>query len=284
MMKRRASFMVSMASLATIAGVAGADQVADFKGNVGDPTQPYPINGTPPAVVTYIITKTATYETFLIQDGSGAIEVYHDGFTNNSSPTYIPAVGDAVSLTAYGAAFHSLYEAENNAANASAGTPTIPLSVTFLSSGNALPAPVTFTAAGLANGSSIGLGEQSMLGTLSGVTFTSNGSTGANNGTAGNFVSGGTYAVTDGLGHIDTVYVASTDTALIGQPIPSGVTSITGYLGQYDGTIAAANATATSFNGYELDPTVAPVGVPEPASLSLLAVAAVGLVGRRRSR
>jgi hypothetical protein len=281
MMKRRAIFMLSMASLAAVSSVAGADQVADFKGNAGDPTQLYPINGTPPAVVTYIIQKTAAYETFLLQDSTGAIEAYHDGAVNNSSATYLPAVGDAVSLTGYSAAFHSLFEAENNAANTSAGTPTLALSVTFLSSGNAVPTPATLTVAGLQNGSSIGLSEQSEIGILAGVHFTSNGGSGSA-GTTGNFVSGGTYAVTDASGKIVTIYVPSTDTAVIGQPIPTGTTSVTGYLGQYDGTIASNNASGSSFSGYELDPTIAPVGVPEPASVSVLAFSAAGLTGCRR--
>lgn len=254
----RNSHVVLAAAIVSISAVrSGAATTADFKAAA---TTASAVTDSP--VVTEIIQKTATTETFLAQDAAGAIEVYRDPATGS----FTPSVGEAINLTGYSDVFHSLYEAESST------TPAVTLNVTDAGPGT-VPAPTVFTTAALQNGSAAGLAEQSMVGTLSNVTFT-----GAN--ATGTFASGGTYTVTDGT-LTATIFVPSTDTAVIGQPIPAGVTSVFGYLGQYDAAVGT-NAAAPSANGFELDPIAAPTGVPEPTSIAAVAAVGLALVGRRR--
>jgi hypothetical protein len=253
-------------------GSAFASTVADVKAAVlAGPISPATtVTGTADdsPIVTQIISDTGTQSTFLLQDASGAIDV----FRNNDS-TYTPAVGDAVDITANSVSFHGLFEMESTFT-----------SVTKISSGNSLPAKSVFTISNTESGSSAAVALQSTLGTLSGVTFVAGPS---NTPTTGTFASNGTYTVSDGVtSGFTTIFVPSTDTALIGTAIPTGAVNIFGYLGQFDSAIgtAATGSTATSTNGIELDPlSFTPAATtPEPASLGLLSIGA--LVGLRRRR
>lgn len=240
----------AIAATLQFAGAAHADTIADVKLDAANSGNDSTISS---ATVTYIISSKA----FLVQDATGADEIYI-GTTNSTG--YTPTVGDDITASGNSYNYHGLYELESYTAD------SISLSITEQSSGNSTPTPDTFTTETLQNGSAIGASEQSELGTLGDVTF---------NNPSGNFTSGGTYTVTDGV-DTATVYVPSGD-PLIGTAVPTSAVNIYGYLGQYD---SADTTGAPSVNGFELDAlSVSPV--PEPASFGAMALI-VGFLGTRR--
>jgi hypothetical protein len=204
------------------------------------------------AIVTQIVPgsgTTATAETFLLQDSTGALEVYKLPI---SSTTYTPAVGDIVSVSGDITSFHGLFELETS------GTTTVTASKT--GTAVSLPQPSVFTTPGLTNGSTVGNAQQSTLGNLSGVTFT---------GATGSFASGVSYTVTNAAGSA-IVYVG-TGSPLIGQAIPTGLANVYGYLGQYDTAATTFGSGASSTNGYELDP-LSVTAAPEPSSVAAVLI------------
>jgi hypothetical protein len=256
-----AASLIALGTCALVSTSAQAQTIAQIKAALGTASANTTATLTSNPVVTEIIATTATYNTLLIQDGTGAIEVYKVPTTLYATP----AVGDTISGTATFTSFHGLYEMEATYTSfGKTGTAT-------------LPTPSVFTTTGLTNGSTIGNAQQSTLGTLSGVSFTA----------TGNFASGGTYTVSDANGSA-TIYVPSGD-PIIGQAIPTGPANIYGYLGQYDTAATAFGSGSLSYNGYELDPlSVTAAGgsaaTPEPAALMSLLTGSgfLGLAAIRR--
>ncbi len=247
---------------ATLAGLslattnAQAQNIAAAKATVGNTAT------VPNAIVTYVVNAGATNSTFLIQDTTGATEVF-----SGLNTSYTPVVGDSISITAPFTTYKGLYEFKPSA---TAGEPV------GGTHNNALPAPSVFTIANTEPGQAVGQDLQATLGTLSSVTFT-----GAN--ATGTFGSNMSYSVTDGVTPgTTTIFIGSTS-PFLNTAIPTGPVSISGYLSQYDSTLAA---NATSFNGYELIPTsfAAPAAAPEPSGIVaiLIGMGLLGLVAARR--
>jgi hypothetical protein len=261
MMTRLSLASIGLTTLAALGLASGtqAQTIAAAKTTLDTATASPVTTSVSNAVVTKVLTTGATTSSFLIQDSTGAVEVYSLPLT-----TYTPTVGDVISDSARIVSFHGLAELETSTAFSFTG-------------GGTLPAPTVFTTPDLTNGSTVGLAEQSTLGTLSGVTFTA----------PGTFASNGTYTVTNAAGSA-TIFVPSTDTAIIGTAIPTGTVNIYGYLGQYDASVTSTGfgPSGVSTNDYELDPLTISAA-PEPSEFVslLLGVGVLGaIVARRRVR
>jgi PEP-CTERM motif len=236
------------------ASVAHADTISGFKALVTTPPTAPPASDTINSViVTNIIphTGTATTLSFQVEDGTGSIEVF-----SMPKTVYTPTIGDIIDVTGLSEAFHGLYETASPS----------PYVVTVDSTGNTPPALTSFTTSEFQP--TFGSSLQSFIGTLSDVTFT----------TTGTFTSNDTLTVTDGT-LTATVFIPSSD-PLIGTAIPTGLVNITGYYGEFDDAAVLTNEPPDN-TGHEFDATSI-VSVPEPASMSLLALGGFSLLARRR--
>lgn len=212
------------------------------------------------AVVTAVLSSTATQSTYLLEDSTGAIEGFDvpNAGDNGANPAANPVVGDSVDVSGTLGFFHELPEIEK---------PSI--SQTIVSTGNPLPPDVSYTLADLQNGSTTGPGKLLEVGDLDNVTFVETGlfSTANEN-------SNEDFEVTDGSKLIGPVFISSSS-PLFGTAIPTTPVDIHGYLSIFS---------STPDSGFEFDLLGSnPVtSVPEPTCLSLLALGGMGLMAHRR--
>jgi len=192
---------------------------------------------------------------FLAQDSTGSLDIF--GLPSGS--TYVPTVGDAISLSGTYSPFDSIPEI---------GTLT---SITLQSQGNSISTPAVTTIPtilGLAQTPVLPLGYGENLVTLDDVSLYTDSA-----GTipvSGNFPThaNGTYYVKDGGGNIMEMYFwassYSVAGALGGTTIPTGAVDITGFLSVSGGV--------TQITPFSI------VSVPEPTTLSLCLFGAGGLL------
>lgn len=202
---------------------------------------------------------TYTRYVFLAQDSSGSLDIF--GTANDSS--YIPTLGDAVSITGTYSPFDGIPEVASP-------------STTVISQGNAIGSPSIYTVnqiltdVGASTSLPNNLGEY--LVTLDNVTlYTSSALTTVASGTFPTHANTDLWA-DDGTGSLDVFVWASSysvDGALGGTTIPTSPVDITGFLSISSGTL---QITPTSI-----------IAVPEPATLSLCGAGALlALAFRRR--
>ena len=219
--------------------------------------------------VTYIVDSGSSFNnsTFLAADATGSILVFRVGTvvgTSTTGPYATPTVGDNISISSNYQLFNQLSELTGSAA-------TTPFSVTVNSTGNAVPAPLTYTLADLQDNNPVAETLESTRGTLTGVHFTS--------GVGTAFAAGTSYTVADSTGVlVGTVRTqaasASSGLALLGTTVPAGDVDIFGFVGQF--------STTNALGGYQFSP-VSVTATPEPASLSLLGLAGAAALRRRRA-
>ena len=155
-----------------------------------------------------------TAKNFHVQDLTGGITVYGSN-TDIESVLGAASEGDLISITAVTASYNGLYQL-----NLYAGP--------FDSTSNGfvgVPAPAPVTVADFQDGSPTAEGFESMLVTLSGVTFVEQ----------GDFLGLTNYTVTDGV-LTAMVRISTNEQDLVGQPIPCGRIDITGIFSQFDTT------------------------------------------------
>lgn len=162
---------------------------------------------------------SATFKSLTVQDLSGTGGTPR-GYTIFGSNTDIDAIlaqaslGDVVSISGTTGSFNGLRQL------------VAPYSGVQVCNSTTLPAPAVITVADMQEGSATGEELESVLVTLSCVTFDD----------AGNvFAGGANYNVTDTQSSLTAlVRVQTTTLDLVGQTIPSGPVEITGVLSQYD--------------------------------------------------
>lgn len=168
-------------------------------------------------VTTPVNLTSGSHAQFYIQDSTAGIVVFVSG-----GSTIRPAQGDRVRVTGPLGHFNGLFELNLVAAN-------FTHSVEILSSGNPLPAPAVFGFSTLTN---IPVMEASVEGSLlviSNVFLQGGGGT-------NNFVSGANYNLTNLNGQIGVLRIDTRALDVIGKPIPQFASSITGVMGQFDGS------------------------------------------------
>jgi hypothetical protein len=196
----------------------------------------------------------------LAQDATGSIDLFG---ALPSGSTYVPTVGDQINVSGTYSPFDQIPEIASIT------------SISQVSSGNTVPAPVVYTIPQLTSSSTIPLSQEGYLLSLNNVSLYT--SSAATIPVSGNFATHAntTLYAEDGSGNIMEVYVwassYSTDGALGGTPIPTGPVDITGFVSQ-SGTFPVQ---ITPFSI---------TSVPEPASMTLGGVAALlAMAWRRRS-
>jgi PEP-CTERM motif len=264
--RTRASLMA--AATFAIAGFAAYPSASDaatiasvYTGGAGS----YTLTGT----VTSILSSNATIDTYTIADGTGSILDYRLLKT-----VYTPTVGDNITI----AGTNSPYQDAPEFASVT--------SVTLNSTGNATsPTLVTipvFNAAGvlLPSPTAVPPLAESIV-TLDNVYLAS---------PITALATFGTYTLTDtppivGGGNTATMYTYTSDTAVAAAVTAANAAEVTSGDTLYSGPLDITGYVDV-FNGVpELYPTAIVAGVvPEPASLGLLAIGALGLMSRRRSK
>ena len=253
-----ASFTCASSGFAsTIASVEG--QATSTAATIGDVSNP---------VITYIAAQpgsgdgfTYTNYALLVSDGTGSVDVF--GHLPAGS-TYVPTVGDAVSLSGTFSPFNGIPEIATLTA------------ISQISSGNMVPGPTVATIPQL-QGVSVteNLGLEEYLVELDNVTFVS---PPANYPTHANL----SLTVTDGTNNLIVFFNPSTYSSsgvLGGAPIPTGPVNITGIIDAFGGNYYGSPVGGTP----ELIPLTI-TAVPEPASLTFIALGAGALLVRRRSQ
>ena len=196
---------------------------------------------------------TYTNYALITADTSGSLEIF--GHLPAGS-TYVPTVGDAISVTGEYSPFDSIPELETLTA------------ISQVSTGNAVPAPVSVTIPQLnaaITPPNFALSEFLVTVpdvTLSGATtFLTHGNT--------------SLTATDASGNTLTVFQWASSYmaagALGGTPVPTGSVDMTGIFDTFDG--------APEFIPFSFAPSAA---APEPASLGILGIASVAMILRRR--
>jgi hypothetical protein len=201
---------------------------------------------------------TYTAYSFLVNDGTGSLDVYG----SLSGLGYTPTVGDSITVSGTYAPYHQIPEI---------GTLT---SVTLNSSGNSVPGPaITTIPSAIASGTgTIPLSLAGYLLEIDNVSLYTDSA--ATIHVSGNFANASTgYYMKDSGGNImelyDWVTSYSTDAALSGTPIPAGTVDIVGFISQ-----------SGSF-----PPELTPMSitqVPEPSTLALAGLGLAGLLVSRR--
>lgn len=220
-------------------------------------------------VITAILSQPGTLDgytytswSFLAQDSTGSLDMFG---ALPSGSSYVPTVGDAISVSGTYSPFHQIPEI---------GTMTL---ISLISSGNPVPSLSTYTIPQLTASTTIPQSQAGHLLELDNVSLYTD--SGATIPVSGNFATHANTALyaKDGSGNIMEVYVwassYSTCGALGGTPIPTGLVDITGFVSQ-SGTFPV-----------EITPfSITPV--PEPAGLALFSMGgslALTLLLRRRS-
>jgi hypothetical protein len=179
-------------------------------------------------VITAILSQPGTLDgytytswSFLAQDASGSLDMY--GALPGSS-SYVPAVGDAISVSGTYSPYHQIPEV---------GTMT---SISLMSSGNPVSAPPVYTIPDMTASTTI---PQALAGTLLALNHVSlYTDSAATIPVSGDFPTHANLALyaKDGSGNIMEIYVwassYSVDGALGGTPIPTGPVNIVGFLSQ----------------------------------------------------
>jgi hypothetical protein len=221
---------------------------------IGDPG-----NGDPAAVITYIASipnatavdgYTYTNWAFLANDGTGSLDIF--GKIPAATP-YTPTVGDAVTVSGTYAPFDAIPEIDALT------------SIVKQSGGNAVAGPISTTIPqinAIASASNFSISEYLL--TLSDVTFVS---------PPANFPTHADLSLTasDGTNSLTVFYDPSSYSVSGpwgGTPIPTGPVTITGIADVFSG--------ASEFIPLSI------VSVPEPTTMSLLALGGMALLGRRR--
>lgn len=194
-----------------------------------DTTNFYTVTG---VVITRTNMTTSGNSSFYIEDTNSlcGIDVFIGGDT-----TTRPAYGDTVQVTGPIGQFNGVLEF-----NLSSSNPTHIVNNLGPSGYVVPPKLIPFTAV-----SSPGLMETNYEGSLvvvSNITFQSGGIPGSN------FLSGVTMNITNQSGQTFVVFIDARLGDIIGQPIPVGATSLTGYISQF-------KSSAPFTNGYQLVPT-----------------------------
>ena len=195
-----------------------------------DTTNFYTVTG---VVISRTNMSTSGNASFFIEDTNSlcGIDVFIAGDTVTR-----PAYGDIMQITGPISQFNGVLECNLNSAN-----PTH-VAANLGPSGYTIPAK-TFS---FAFSNNVALMETNYEGSLVVVpnVFIQNGGSGSN------FVSGASLQMTNGSGQTFTLFIDSRLGDIIGQPIPAGATTVTGYMAQFK--------TAIPFNsGYQLVPTYA---------------------------
>lgn len=195
----------------------------------------------------------------LAQDATGSIDLFG---ALPAGSTYVPTVGDEISVSGTYSPFDQIPEISSMT------------SISQISSGNTLPGPVVYTIPQLTASSTIPQSQGGYLLSLDNVALYTDAA--ATIPVSGNFPTHAnmTLYAKDGSGNIMEVYdwasSYSTDGALGGTPIPTGLVDITGFVSQ-----------SGSFP-VQITP-MAITSVPEPAPMSLVgAAAALAMAFRRR--
>jgi hypothetical protein len=251
----RFGLLATATACAGLAGVARADTIAGSKTLVTTPPTAPPVSDTiSHVIVTNIIPHavSATSLSFQVSDGTGSTEIF-----SMPKSVYTATVGDIIDVTGLSEAFHGLYELASPS----------PYVVTVDSTGNTPPPLTDFTTGEFQ--STFGPSLESVIGTLSDVSFVAPPAT---------FASNQTLIATDGT-LTATVFIPSSD-PLIGSPIPTGPVNITGYFSEFDDAAVLTNEPPDN-TGHELA-AFSVVSVPEPASMSLVVLGGISLLARRR--
>jgi hypothetical protein len=195
----------------------------------------------------------------LASDGTGSVELF--GHLPSGS-TYVPTVGDALSVSGTYSPFSQIPEVGSLTA------------ISAVSSGNTVPPPTAYTIPEL-NQTTLPLTIAGFLVELDNVTI----ETSSGGAISGNFPThaNGTYDVTDGVNTMTMYQWASSYAsagALGGTPIPTGPVDILGLMDVFGGT-------SPELIPYQISPAAA----PEPSSIALAAIGGVAvLLGLRRRK
>ena len=283
-----------LAMACVLATTAVADTISDIEQFVPSGTAGTVIDGNNGVqgqypVITYVLsqpgtipgTPSRTYSTpaYLVNDGTGSLEVFSK--TPSSNSTFTPAPGLAITATGTYSPYNQIPEL---------GTLT---GINQVSSGNAVPAP-TLTDIPDVNQSPL---ESNLAGQYLEIqNVTISGFSGAGNPavafTANNSPSSGT-SISDGTNSMTLYYWPSSysmaNANLANRQIPSPTTMVDVY-GIVDvfGTGATATPEFVPINITNADGSSLPAAVPEPGTLALLgaglAVAAVAFIRRKVSK
>ena len=194
--------------------------------------------------------RTYTNWSFLVSDGTGAIEIFGSGAAF-SGFGYTPAVGDIITATGSYVPYHEIPALSTLTA------------VSVISSGNAVPDPLVRTVADL-NHAPMPLSIGGYVIDLNNATIAGQGSTfGTTDGPFG-------ATVTDASGTMTFWYWPSSQSSansnLFGQAVPTGPVNMRGIVSVYSGT--------AEFHPLSI--------VPEPSAMVMLAAGGLVILRRRR--
>ncbi len=206
-----------------------------------DTTNLYTVTG---VVITRVNMTVSTSASFYIEDTNSLCGI--DVFINGDAATR-PAFGDIIQVTGPVANFNGVLELGLNSAN-----PTHIVN-NLGPSGYSTPAK-RFDFSSATNVPLMETNYEGSLVVVSAVTIQNAG--------VSNFLSGGTLLMTNGSGQTFQLYIDSRLTDIAGQPIPSGLVNITGYISQHQ-------TTAPYTTNYQLVPTYAGDIVAAPATADL---------------
>jgi hypothetical protein len=207
------------------------------------------------------LTKTYTSDAFLVNDGTGSLEVFGTpaalGYT-----TYTPKVGDEFTGTGEYSPFHQIPELEatfSNVSSSSSNNPVAPPAVTTIPTLDQNPMPLT-------------VGEYMFE--VDDVTISSGTGSGASTLTAGEAfgTSNLQLTMTDSSDNSMTLYYYESSYSapfvnLANMVIPTGPVDITGFDSVYTTGVPEFNIVSI---------------LPEPASLGLMALGGISMLARRR--
>jgi DNA/RNA endonuclease YhcR with UshA esterase domain len=217
-------------------------------------------------IITYIAAMPGTGDGYtytryaiLANDGTGSIDL----FGTLPTGSYVPTVGDAISVTGTFSPFNGIPEIGSMTA------------ISLVTSGNSVPGPIGVTIPELkAVSTTENLAIEGYLVELDNVTLVSPPASYPVHNTA-------TLTATDGTNNLTVFYQPSTYSVsdpLAGTAVPTGAVDITGIIDAFNGTYNGSPVGGTP----ELIPFTI-TAVPEPTSIGLLALGGMSLLARRRS-
>jgi hypothetical protein len=272
---------VAAACVALSAASVRASTVAQVEA-LPQPTTPATVGSNAnPAVITYIATApnatpvdgyTYSNYTFLANDGTGSLDLFG---ALPAGSGYTPTVGDGISATGTFSPFNAIPEVDA-------------LSSISLQDfgGDPIPATTKVTIPQLnAVATTENLGIEAYVVELDNVTF-SGLTAGQDYPVHANF----SYTATDGTNNVTVFFNPSSYAVaglLGGQAIPTGPVDITGIIDAFNGVYNPSTDAVTLAPGKTGSPIAELIpftitAVPEPASIGLLALSGVALLGRRR--